>query len=101
SRVGGVNGSPTGALDDQLPTRCRGQTGRCGSVVPNDLVEVGAATREDGRAVIGGIAADAVNFRLDRGELGVQRLALGAVIDRPVGRLSGQGNRPVQQGGDL
>src|SRR5208337_1717492 len=76
-RLGGVNGSAASGLDGQRSTGCRGQPGCGGSIVPNDLVEVGSAAGEDGRTVVGGVGADAVNFGLDRSELRIQRLALG------------------------
>ena len=93
--------APPVLLMASVPLTAVARPAGAASVVGDDLVEVGAAAGENGRAVIGGVLADAVDFRLDRGELRVQRLALRAVIDGSVGRLGGQSDGAVQQGGDL
>ena len=63
-------------------------------------VDVGRRGREHRRAVEGGVAADPVDFCLDRRELGIQRRTL-RVGHGAGGRFGGQRNRAIQQRGDL
>src|SRR5271165_6792515 len=72
-----------------------------GAQIGVNLVVVGGPSGKDLRAVVGGVGANTVNLRCDRLELGIQRLALRTVVDGAVGRLSGQGDRTVEQAGDL